>query len=110
MKKLLVLVVVMLVACAPLSFASACPDPAAYNNYAKSAGAKLVRGVSNAGLGWVELFRQPAINQNKWEGVGQGVIHTISRTGSGVLEAATFFIPQAKIPVPTPSCPFEMGS
>ena len=108
MKKLLALVVVMVIACAPLSFASACPDPDSYNNYGKAAGAKLVRGVSNVALGWVELFRQPAINENKWEGVGQGIIQTIARTGDGALEAVTFFIPQVKVPVLSPSCPFEM--
>ena len=110
MKKLLALVVVMLVAFAPLSFAGACPDPEAYDNYGKAAGAKAVRGLSNAALGWVEILRQPVINENKWEGVSKGFVYAVARTGSGVLEAATFIIPQAKIPVPTPSCPLEFGS
>ena len=111
MKKLLVLVIVMLVACAPLSFAAcAICNATTSDNYGKAALGKLGRGIANAGLGWVELFRQPVLNENKWEGVGLGVVHTIGRTGSGVLEAVTFFIPQAKIPVPTPSCPLEFGS
>ena len=109
MKKVFVLFLTMLVACAPLSFAacSVC-DAAASDDYAKGAMGKLGRGLLNAGFGWVELFRQPAINENKWEGVGRGVVHSIARTGSGVLEAATFIIPQAKIPTPTPGCPLDL--
>jgi len=107
MKKLLALVVVMLIAFVPLSFA-ACPNPDSYDdNYAKGAGAKLVRGLSNAALGWVEILRQPVINENKWEGVSKGFVYAVGRTGSGVLEAATFFVPQADIPLPTPACPLE---
>lgn len=108
MKKLLALVVVMLVACAPLSFAAACPNPDSYDdNYGKAAGAKVVRGLSNAALGWVEILRQPVINENKWEGVSKGFVYAVGRTGSGALEAATFFIPQADIPLLTPACPLE---
>lgn len=109
MKKVFALLVAMLVACAPMSFA-ACGicNAAASDSYATAAAGKLGRGLANAGLGWVELFRQPAINQNKWEGVGRGFVHTIGRTLSGVVEAATFLIPGANIPVPTPSCPIEM--
>jgi putative exosortase-associated protein (TIGR04073 family) len=110
MKKLLVLMVVMLVACAPLSFAGSCPNPASHDNYAQAAGAKLFRGLTNAALGWVELLRQPVINDNKWEGLGHGVVHAIGRTGSGILEVATFFIPQVDVPVPTPSCPLEFNA
>lgn len=111
MKKLLVLAVVMVVACAPLSFAAcAICNATDSGSYGKAALAKLTRGIANAGLGWIELLRQPVINENKWEGVGMGVIHTIGRTGSGVLEAVTFFVPQAEIPLPDPSCPLEFGS
>ena len=109
MKKVLALMLVMLVACVPMSFAacSVC-DATASDNYATAAGGKLSRGLLNASLGWLELFRQPAINENKWEGVGRGFVHTIGRTGSGALETATFLIPGAKIPVPSPGCPLEI--
>jgi putative exosortase-associated protein (TIGR04073 family) len=111
MKKLLVLVVVMLVACAPLSFAAcAICNATASDSYGKAALGKLGRGVANAGLGWVELFRQPVLNENKWEGVGVGVVETLRRTGSGILEAVTFFIPQVEIPQLDPTCPLEFGS
>ena len=106
MKKVLVLVMALLIACAPMSFA-ACQicQAAGSSNYASAAGGKLARGVANAGFGWIELFRQPAINSNPWEGVGKGFVQTIARTGSGVLETATFLIPAAKIPLPSPNCP-----
>ena len=109
MKKVFVLVMVMLVACAPMSFALCQICTAAdSSDYAKSAAGKLGRGIANGAFGWVELFRQPAINANPWEGVGKGLVYTIGRTGSGILEAATFIIPSAKIPLPNPTCPLEM--
>ena len=109
MKKVCVLVLAMLVLFASVSYA-ACPvcGLAESDNYAKAAAGKLSRGIANAGFGWVELFRQPAINKNPWEGVGRGFVHTIGRTGSGVLEAGTFFIPAAKIPLLSPNCPVCM--
>ena len=109
MKKVLVLVVAMLVACVPMSFAAcAVCNAAASDSYAKAAVGKLGRGIANAGFGWVELFRQPAIRANKWEGVGRGFVHTIGRTGLGVVEAATSIIPGAKIPKMDPACPLDM--
>ncbi len=112
MKKVLVFMLVLLVACAPISFAACQICTAAdSNDYAKAAVGKLTRGIANAAFGWVELFRQPAINKNAWEGVGKGVVYTIGRTGSGILEAATFIIPGVKVPLPDPTCPIElMGS
>ena len=109
MKKALVLMLVMLVACAPMSFAldKAC-ELAASDKYVDAAVGKLGRGIANAAFGWVELLRQPAINENAWEGVGRGIVHTIGRTGSGVLEVATFIIPDAKIPLLDPNCPLDM--
>lgn len=109
MKKALVLVLILLIAFAPMSFAlcTFC-QKAESTTYTEAAIGKLGRGVANAAFGWVELFRQPAINANAWEGFGRGIVHTIGRTGSGVLDVATFWIPNAKIPVPDPTCPIEM--
>ena len=108
MKKVSVLAVVMLVALMPLSFANSVCDSVNSPDYAKAAGAKLVRGVGNAALSWVELFRQPMINQNKWEGVGRGFWQTGVRAVAGAVEAATFFVPGAKIPQPNPPCPTDL--
>ena len=108
MKKTVVLAVVMVVALAPLSFANAVCDAVDSSQYAKAAGAKLVRGIGNAAFCWVELFRQPIIRENKWEGVGRGFVHTGVRAVGGVAEAATAIIPGAKIPQPDPSCPTDL--
>lgn len=103
MKKGFALMLVMLVAWAPMSFAAcAVCDWAASDDYARASAGKLSRGLLNTAFGWVEFFRQPAINDNPWEGVGRGVVHTFGRTGSGVLEVVTFLVPGAKIPLPTP--------
>jgi len=111
MKKAIALAVVMLVACAPMSFAAdAVCNWAASDNYAAAATGKLLRGVENAGFGWVELFRQPTINENKWEGASKGILYTLTRTLAGAAEAATFFVPAVKIPEQSPACPIEMLS
>ena len=111
MKKILVLVVALLVAFAPMSFA-ACGicNATGSDSYFKAAGAKLCQGIANAGLGWVELIRQPVIQENKWQGVGQGVVYTVERTGLGVIEVVTALVPGAKIPTMDPSCPLDMAS
>ena len=109
MKKIFALLLVLLVAWAPMSFAQ-CPVcvAAASEDYAKSTLGKLGRGITNAGFGWIELFRQPAIRENPWEGVGRGFVHTIARSGSGALEAATSWLPGATIPLPDPKCPLDL--
>ena len=109
MKKVFALMLVILTVCAPISFAmDAVCEAASSDNYISAASGKLVRGIANAAFGWVELFRQPAINQNPWEGVGKGFVQTIARTGSGILEVATFIVPKAHIPLADPACPLDM--
>lgn len=118
MKKAIALVVIMLIACAPMTFAADAGSGgndavcrwADSSSYPTAAAGRLLRGISNAGFGWLELFRQPMINQNKWEGFSKGVVHTVGRTLFGVLETATFFLPSVKIPAQAPPCPLEMIS
>lgn len=109
MKKAIVLLFIMMVACAPMSFAlcSLCEN-AQSDSYGKAALGKLGRGVANTALGWVELFRQPWINENRFEGLGKGLVYTVGRTGSGILEVVTFPFPKVKVPLPDPICPLEM--
>ena len=109
MKRVFVLAVAMLVAVAPLAFANAVCDNVDSSEYLKATGSKLVRGVGNVALCWVEFFRQPIINENKWEGVGRGVLHTGVRAVAGALEAVTAIIPGAKIPQPDPPCPTDLA-
>jgi len=108
MRKVSVLAVAMLVVLMPLGFANSVCDAVDSHEYLKSSGAKLVRGVGNVALSWVEIFREPIINQNKWEGVGRGFWQAGVRAVAGALEAATFFIPNVKIPQPSPSCPTDL--
>ena len=108
MKKVFVLLVAMLVACAPMSFANWACDAAGSDVYLKAAGGKLLRGVENVAVGWVELIRQPMVQANKWEGVSRGIGETVLRTLSGAVEAGTFFVPAAKIPLRAPACPTDL--
>ena len=109
MKKVFALLVAMLIACAPMSFAAnwAC-DAAGSDVYLKAAGGKLIRGIENVAFGWVELVRQPMIQANKWEGVSRGVGEAVLRTLSGAVDAVTFFVPSAKIPLRAPACPTDL--
>ncbi len=107
MRKITVLAVILSLAIMPLAFANIC-DNVSSPQYLKATGAKLVRGVENVLLSWVELFRQPIINQNKWEGVGRGVLQTGVRAVAGALEVATAIIPGVNIPQPNPSCPADL--
>ena len=108
MKKVSVLAIVMLVVVVPFAFANVVCDNVDSSEYLKAAGAKLVRGIGNAAFCWVEFFRQPMINENKWEGVGRGVLLTGIRAVAGAAEAATAIIPGAKIPQPDPPCPTDL--
>jgi putative exosortase-associated protein (TIGR04073 family) len=108
MKKVLVLLVAMLIAFAPLSFANWACESAGSDIYLKAAGGKLLRGIGNAAFGWTELIRQPMIQENKWEGVSRGVGHAILRTLSGAVEAVTCLVPKANIPAVEPVCPTDM--
>ncbi len=108
MKKVFVLAVAILVAFMPLSFANSVCDEVNSSSYMKAAGAKLVRGVGNVALSWVEVFREPIINTNKWEGVGRGFWQAGVRAVTGAVEAVTFFIPGVHVPQPNPSCPTDL--
>ena len=108
MKKVFVLLVAMLVAWAPMSFANWACDAVGSDVYLKAAGGKLLRGIGNVAVGWVELVRQPMVVENKWEGVSKGIGYTVLRTLSGAVEAATFFVPGAEVPAPSPTCPTDL--
>ncbi len=78
--------------------------------YFDRAGMKILSGVANVTTGWLELPK----NINLWrqkkngifvgfiEGVLRGIVHTASRTGSGALDIATFWLPT----FPSPNPPF----
>ena len=66
--------------------------------YATKASCTLVRGTTNAFLGWTELIRQPANEVkdggNVLIGIGKGVGETVKRTLGGAAELLTFWTPK----------------
>lgn len=78
--------------------------------YFNRAGMKIISGVANVTTGWVELPKNIILWSQKEnslliglpEGVLRGIVHTASRTGSGALDIATFWLPT----FPSPSPPF----
>ena len=108
MKKTVILTMAIAVLFAPMCYADAACNAASSENYLKSTGGKLYRGIGNAALCWVEVFRQPMINENKWEGVGKGIVQTGVRAVLGALDTATAIFPGVNVPLPDPSCPTDL--
>lgn len=69
---------------------------------------KILSGVANVATGWMELPKNMSLwsqrETNEWTELAEGVlrrnVHTASRTGSGALDIATFWLPT--FPTPTP--------
>jgi putative exosortase-associated protein (TIGR04073 family) len=78
--------------------------------YFNRAGMKILSGVANVTTGWVELPKNIILWSQKEksilvgfsEGVLRGIVHTASRTGTGALDLATFWLPT----FPSPDPPF----
>ncbi|WP_256207482.1 exosortase system-associated protein, TIGR04073 family [Nitrosomonas marina] len=102
--------VCLLMLCLSLLFSSsAIAQESATDTYFSKAGMKILSGVANVATGWLELPKNIILwNQREqsqfigWtEGILRGAVHTASRTGSGVLDLATFWLPT--YPTPNPS-------
>ncbi|GEM_PF-3290626 len=107
MRKIIILAIIVSVAMMPMAFANIC-DSVHSPRYLEATGSKFVRGLGNVLFSWVELFRQPIINENKWEGVGRGFLQTGVRAVAGALEVVTAIVPGANIPQPNPPCPTDL--
>ena len=78
------------------------------NVYFSRAGMKILSGVTNVATGWMELPKNIVLWCQKDnsilvgfpEGMLMGIYHTAGRTGSGVLDLATFWLPT--FPTPNP--------
>ena len=70
----------------------------AESTYSEKAGSTLVRGASNALLGWTDLIRQPAreVKQGRRlaEGLIDGLSSSVVRTFGGIGEVLTFWTPK----------------
>jgi putative exosortase-associated protein (TIGR04073 family) len=94
--------VVVLLAAATLTPTSAAayePSPVDYSrkDWAAGASRKLGRGLSNAGLGWIEIFKgmeDVREESGLWAGASwgpfYGTVNALRRTAVGVYETATF--------------------
>ncbi len=92
------------------SFQARADDRTATEVYFARSSLKLTSGVVNVATGWMELPKTISLWQHKTdnelvgvtEGVLRGLVHTASRTASGALDLATFWLPT----FPTPNPPF----
>lgn len=77
--------------------------------YFSRAGMKILSGVANVATGWMELPKNISLWNQKnnnvlsdfASGVLWGLVHTASRTGSGAVDVATFWLPTFPTPSPT---------
>lgn len=78
--------------------------------YHSRASMKILSGVANVTTGWMELPKNIVLWCQKDnsilvgfpEGLLWGIVHTASRTGSGIVDLVTFWLPT----FPTPNPPF----
>ncbi|MBI3087512.1 MAG: hypothetical protein HYY91_01285 [Candidatus Omnitrophica bacterium] len=83
--------------------------------YPRKTGMRFVRGAVNTAFGWTELLSQPAeevkSGGNVFEGVTKGFGRSLQRTGIGIGELFTCWIPKQQQGPPKPSddCPICMG-
>jgi hypothetical protein len=109
-KKTFALTLALMLAITPMAFANtgAFCEAADSDAYLKSTGGKLLRGVGNVAFCWTELFRRPAEADNKFVGIGEGIMYTIGRALSGAAEAVASPIPNINVPHVEPSCPTDL--
>ena len=101
MKKIMSLVVILSMILAPLAFAAS--PWTAEKTYGDRVTGKLVFGLQNTLLGWIQLFAVPnqyaSAGKNVWSGIGQGLVEATVDTVGGALQLVTFPIP-ADLPLP----------
>lgn len=74
--------------------------------YFERAGLKILSGVANTATGWMELTKNIGTKTDKDgiagvpEGLLWGLYHTAARTGSGIADFATFWLPTYPTPEP----------
>lgn len=61
---------------------------------------RIVRGAVNIGLGWTEILLRPLgerAAEPAWEAVSKGAINAAIRTGIGVEDIVTFWVPDMQM-------------
>ena len=95
------LVVILSMLLAPMAFAAS--PWTEQKTYGDKVSGKLVFGLQNTLLGWIQLFAVPKKYHNEgknvWSGIGQGMMEAVVDTIGGALQLITFPIP-ADIPLP----------
>ncbi len=98
---MLTLVALTLLA-APVA-APAAEEPADGTCYSDQAVGKLKHGVSNVLLGWTAIVREPVragrSGGNVFTAFGKGIWQAVTQTAGGVVQVATFPLPQLDVPV-----------
>lgn len=103
MKKLvIVLILAVVFAVSPNAYADKCGvcDLAESQSWGASAPGKIIRGITNVGLSWTEIFSQP-IREKNFGAVGKGLGFFFIRLAQGAGEILTFWLP------PSPSEPLN---
>jgi hypothetical protein len=61
---------------------------------------RIIRGVTNIGLGWTEIFLRP-FGESKTESPGEsmamGGANTLIRIGVGIMDITTFWVPDMQV-------------
>ena len=101
---IVVLAIVLLTAPAFAGFETS-PWKTAGGSYSDQALGKLGFGLTNAFLGWTEIFTESFDAGSKGgekfaAGLGNGLINAVLDTVEGALHTVTFFLPQLDVPLP----------
>lgn len=61
---------------------------------------RIVRGVTNIGLGWTEIFLRPfgeSNTESAGESMAMGAANTLIRAGVGIVDITTFWVPDIQM-------------
>jgi len=102
------LVVILSMLLAPVAFAAS--PWTEEKTYGDKVSGKLVFGLQNTLLGWIQIFAVPNTYSNEgknvWAGVGQGLVEATVDTLGGALQLVTFPIP---VDLPLPNNGVDLG-
>lgn len=93
-RKALLITLILAMMSSPLYAASPWVEK---TSYGERTNAKLAFGLTNAMLGWIDLFYEPNRfhndGKNVWAGFGKGLVDTVLNEVGGAFHLATFMLP-----------------